>query len=98
MLFRLRPSEVAAWPAWEVRLLEQYLAKQPAPEDRIEIAIARLTAVFINTHLKPGAKAVETADLLAFRDPWAGPPESEFKASNSGWLQAFKNLSSRMRK
>jgi hypothetical protein len=73
VLFRRRPSEVAAWPAWEVRLLEQYLAKQPATADRIEIALARLTATYVNAHLREGAKPVETTDYLAYLDPWPEP-------------------------
>lgn len=100
MLFRRRPSEVAAWPAWEVRLLEQYLAKQPAAEDRIEIAIARLTALFINTKLGPGSKQAETTDYLSYRDPWAGQEQesTEYETANKGWLRMFRNLSTRMRK
>jgi hypothetical protein len=100
VLFRRRPSEVAAWPAWEVRLLEQYLAKQPAAEDRIEIAVARLTATYVNAHLREGTKAVETTDYLAYHDPWSKEvvADPEYVNANKGWLQAFRSLSSRMRK
>lgn len=75
MLFRRRPSEVASWPAWEVRLLEQYLGKQPAAEDRLELALARLTAIYINCHLREGAKPSETTDYLPYLDPWPMPED-----------------------
>jgi hypothetical protein len=73
VLFRRRPSEIAAWPASEVRLLEHYLAKQPAPEERVELILARLTSIYINAHLKEGAKPSEPIEHLRFLDPWPEP-------------------------
>lgn len=62
-----------AWPDWEVRLLEEYLAKQPAAGDRIEIALARLTAFYCNAHQREGATPRETLEFLAYHDPWPVP-------------------------
>lgn len=58
------------WPAEEVRILEHYLAAQPAGEDRIEVALARLTAIYVNAHLKEGVQAKSERDFLPYLDPW----------------------------
>jgi hypothetical protein len=65
-------QDVARWPAEIVRTLRHYLAKQPAPIERVEIAIARLTALWVNAHTSKGRR-VDTADFLSYRDPWPAP-------------------------
>ena len=48
--------------------MEEYLSRQPAPEERIEIGIAHLAAIYTNTHLKPGTPAVKISDFLPYLD------------------------------
>lgn len=70
-MFRCRPSDIAKWPAWEVRLLEHYLAKQPAAGDRIEIALAQICSMYLAAHQKQGAQQPKVSDFLPYLDPWA---------------------------
>lgn len=70
MLFGRPLHEIAAWPAWEVRLLEHYLARQPSPSERIERAIAHLSAIYFNGHRAEGSPARTVADFLPYLDPW----------------------------
>lgn len=58
------------WPAEEVQILEHYLAKQPAAEDRIEVAVASLIAIYVNAHLRDGAAAKSERDFLPYLEPW----------------------------
>lgn len=81
MLFRLRPSAVLAWPAWELDLVREYLARQPAPEERVEILLARLAAMYATVHAKEGAPAAEPAAFLAYLDPW---PQGDAPAPRAG--------------
>lgn len=70
MLFRRPLREVAAWPAWEVQVLQHYLAKQPAPEERLEVVLANLSAMFFNAHRGPGKQPLSADQFLFYRDPW----------------------------
>lgn len=64
------PSEVAARPAWEVRLLDEYLQKQPPAGDRVEIVVARLCTLFFNVHRDKSQALKTVRDYLPFYDPW----------------------------
>jgi hypothetical protein len=99
VLYGVPVSEVARWPADEVRLLRHYLAKQPAPIERVEIAIARLTAIWVNAHRDRNAKAVETIDFLPFHSPeWVeAPADTPYAAANRGFLQALRKISEKVR-
>lgn len=65
--------EIALWPAWEVRLIDAYLNKQPAAEDRIEIALATLCAMFFNANSSKEKASRRVKDYLPFLDPWPLP-------------------------
>jgi hypothetical protein len=74
-LFRVRPSQILAWPAWELDLIEHYLAKQPAPEERVEIAIARLTLSYLSAHRGRGEPEIQLKELLPYLSPeWVEVP------------------------
>lgn len=73
MLFRRPLHEVAAWPASDVNLLEHYLAKQPAPEERTEIAVATLCTMYRNAHRADGEPPHEVVKFLPYLDPWSQP-------------------------
>lgn len=73
--------EVMAWPAWEVQILESFLAREPAPLERIEQAVARLTMNYVARHRGADQPAPALADFLPYRDAWAAAfDQSEFDA------------------
>jgi hypothetical protein len=76
----VRPSEVARWPAWEVDLLENFLAKEPAAEQRIEVAIAHLTALYVTAHQQKNASPKRITDFMLYLKAW--PAESEGQYSD----------------
>lgn len=64
-------SEVLAWPESHVRLQLAFLAKEPAAEDRIEIAVAQLAAlVFNRSRSSEDEDPLSLTDFLPFADPW----------------------------
>lgn len=67
--------EVLTWPLWVVRTYAEFLAREPLPEERTEIAVAQLSALFGAVHRQPGTPAPRTADYLLFRDVWAPAPD-----------------------
>jgi hypothetical protein len=78
VLFRRPVREIADWPAWEVRLIEKFLAREPSAEDRVEIALAHIAAVYFNSQSRQGAPQIKTSDLLLFMDPWQADPLANF--------------------
>lgn len=87
MLFKVRPSVIASWPAWEVRLINAYLQKQPAPEERIEIVLAMLCQLYQNRTRGKEEQPKRVKDYLPFIDPW--PDESEY---TEGELEIMRAL------
>jgi hypothetical protein len=70
VLFRCRVSEIARWPAWELDLVEHYLAIQPAPEERIEIAVASLHHSFATVRRRKGSPEPKLDQFLPYMNPW----------------------------
>lgn len=89
MLFRVPPHEVAAWPASELALIEHYLAAQPAPEERIELAVAQLCAMFANVHRRQGSAAIEVSEFLPYRDPFRAVDADRYSDVDRSFLAAF---------
>lgn len=73
VLYREPLHRVMDWPASEVRLIAAYLAREPAPDERIEIAVAHLSAIYTNAHLQKGSEQKPIADFLLFRKAWTSP-------------------------
>lgn len=48
---------------------------QPAPEDRIEVALASLHATYFNRTRQKSEAAKSMKDYLPFLDPWPEPTE-----------------------
>jgi hypothetical protein len=69
-LYRKPLHEVAQWPAADIGLLESYLARQPAPEERIDIGIAGLRALLVNYLRAPTARTATVRDFLPYFNPW----------------------------
>lgn len=53
--------------------MDVYLQKQPAPEERNEIAMATLCALFFNANRGKGQSPRRLKDYLPFIDPWPMP-------------------------
>jgi hypothetical protein len=69
VIYRRPLHEVKAWPARDLTVLAQYLAERPAPEERIEYAVAYLHADYLNAQRKPGTPARSISDVMLFREP-----------------------------
>jgi len=63
--------EVLAWPLWVVHTYAEFLAREPAVEDRLEVMLAQLSAQYGAVHRGPGMPAPRINDYLLFRDAWA---------------------------
>jgi hypothetical protein len=59
---------VARWPDWERDLLEHYLARNPAPEERLEYALANIATIYVSAHQGRAAPRPSLADFLLFKD------------------------------
>lgn len=70
MLFGRRPSEVACWPAWELDLLEHYMAVEPHPLTRLEVGLAGLRASYAQVHGRKGTPPPSVLDLMPYHDAW----------------------------
>lgn len=70
-------------------MLEHYLAKQPAPIERVEIGIAHLAAIYVNSHLKPGAKPAEIPDFLPYLKAFEVAKKSRYSDTDMSILKAL---------
>lgn len=59
------------WPASHVQLIAAYLAREPAPDERIEFAVTQLAAIYTNAHLPKDKPQKPISDFLLFRKAWA---------------------------
>lgn len=70
-------------------LLAEFFAKEPDPATRIEIAVAQLTACYVNAHRRKGDQPHKVSDFLLFRDAWKQSEESEEPESLSALAMSF---------
>jgi hypothetical protein len=68
------------WPAGDIELLAAYLGKEPAPEERLEFAIASLHADYFNAH-RGDQPAAKLTDYLIFRNAWQAAAEQSERYS-----------------
>jgi len=61
------------WPAWELDLMEHYLAMQPSASDRVEVALATLCAMFANANRGRNGAEAKVTDFLPYLYPWGKP-------------------------
>lgn len=66
--------EVSRWPQSEIDLYAAFLSVEPGLDERVEIAVAQLTALTANLHRGKHQSAKPVADFLLFRDPWNERP------------------------
>jgi len=92
LLYRQPLHVVNSWPASELRLLSKYLSKCPAPEERIEFALAHLSAIYVNAHRNKAQEAKKIADFMLFADAWReddAPDEQGYSAVDRSILRAL---------
>lgn len=63
-------QEVAAWPDAVIAGYRTYLSREPAPIERVEIAVAQLTALTHNANRSENTDPRRTVDFLLFEDAW----------------------------
>lgn len=61
------PSEIARWSADDVDVMQHFLAVEPSPVDRVEVAIAQLATLYVSAHQERGAKPPTIDQFLLFR-------------------------------
>lgn len=69
--------EVARWPAWEIDLLDHYMAKEPPEGFRTEVMLAQIAAILGTVHQKTGSAPKKIADMLLWSDVWPDGRYSE---------------------
>lgn len=55
--------------------MEHYLARDPAPTERVEVMLAQLTAYFVKANQGKGGGEKKVSDFLLYRNAW--PDESD---------------------
>jgi hypothetical protein len=58
--------------------MDVYLQKQPTAEDRMEIALANLCAMFFNANRGKDQGPKQLKDFMPFRDPWPVVVDSNY--------------------
>lgn len=66
-----------------------YLRREPAPEERIEAALAQITAMYANAHRKKGASPYRIADFLLFDEAWKPEEPAEKEESFTAFALSF---------
>lgn len=87
MLYQARLSDVASWPAWELDLLEHYLAREPAPTERVEVALAHLAAMYHSAHLPKGASRKKISDFMLYAKVWPAAADGRYNDLDMQVLQ-----------
>lgn len=69
VVFRRPVQEIARWPAREVSLIEAFLAREPAAEARVEVAVARLAELMVMLWAAKGPRQ-SLKDFLPYLSVW----------------------------
>lgn len=51
--------------------MEHYFAREPAPIERLEVAVAGLTAIFAAVHKEKGSPQPKITDFLPYLKAWS---------------------------
>lgn len=73
----------------EVRVWAEFLSREPSPEGRIEYAISYLHSMYVNSHLKQGAKAMPLDDFLLFKRAWDQQTQQKQTAAEAPIASVF---------
>ena len=71
MAFRRPLHEVMSWPSDHVELVEEFLAREPMADARIEIVVARLCELFVRAWGGSAARSIGVKDFLPYLQVWA---------------------------
>lgn len=63
-------------------LVEAFLSKEPAPDQRVEIAVARLCELFASAWGKPGSTPPTVMTFLPFHGVWNKPTPGDARYSD----------------
>lgn len=69
-------------------MMEAFLAREPTAADRIEIAVATLTARFARVHFQ-GMEAMEAADFLPFLKAWPAAEGERYSDADQAILKVL---------
>ena len=69
---------VSRWPAWEIDLLDKFFEREPASIDRVEMGIARLTAMYVAAHQRSGGRLPAITDFLPHLKAWPFPQDGRY--------------------
>lgn len=84
-LLRTPLAEILAWPAWHADAYRAFLEREPPPEQRIELILARIGARVFNATRGQGQPAFESTEFLLPRDLWGSiNPEPAGEAPGGG--------------
>lgn len=51
-------------------MVEHYLAREPAPIERVEVALAHLASMYHSAHQKQGAPQKKISDFMLYAKAW----------------------------
>lgn len=63
-------TEIASWPARQVRVMEKFMQRESTPEQRLEILLARVTCDFFDFSSTRGSPRSEMTRYLPFLRAW----------------------------
>ena len=69
--------------------MDHYLAREPSPVERVETAIAHLTAIYVNAHQSKGRAPTKISDFLLYRGAWPGQTDGRYSELDRQVLQEF---------
>ena len=67
--------------------MENYLAREPSPAERLEVAIAHLTAIYVNGHQAKGRPPARISDFLLYRNVWPDTADGRYSDVDRQVLQ-----------
>jgi len=98
VLYREPLARVMDWPVSHVRLIATYLSREPAPDERIELALAQIATMYANSHRPKDRPPAKLVDFLPARDAWKAAPaitpsSDRYSESDRLMLSALMNRS-----
>ena len=67
--------------------MEHFLAREPSPTERVEVALAHLTSLYVSAHQGKGAPQKRISDFLLYRDTWPASADGRYNEIDKQVLQ-----------
>lgn len=96
VLYRRPLEEIRQWPASDIKLISQYLSREPAPDERIEYAIAALRRDYESAHMGQGKTTPPLQKFLTFHDAFRSDKGGD--DAGQSFIQALSNASGRAKR